>query len=258
MCNPRRIRVRATRELAEAWDQEVRRQATRHGEAVAEVRVREPLEASVGGPTLTALTAVLGRTEGWTQDEAGVFTHQLTGGYLAFDPSTRELEIVARQSAVVSAVGEAATTVRAEVSGTVEAQGESVWYDDGYRGLTQAHAQRAAEQNLDASLSEAMRRRREQARRDTDQAAGATVTEQAEREAEAALSVASAARSEELRTVAAATLVAVGIEGRNLFHHALAEAYRDAILAYAHARRADNVHCSDSGGVVEIEFEMQI
>jgi hypothetical protein len=258
MCNPRRIRIRATREIAEAWDQEVRRQVTRSGSAIAEVRIREPLESSVGGPTLTALAAVLGRTEGWQQDEDGVFRHEVTGGYIAFDPGSRELEIVARQVDEVTSVAEVTTTVRTEVSDTVEAEGVGTYYDDGYGGRTRATAERDAQQRLDRSLSAAAQARRDQARRDADREAGEAVAEQAEREADTAFAAASAARTEELRAQAAASLAAVGIEGRNLFHNALAEAYRDAILAYARARRADNIQCREDGGVVEIEFEMQV
>jgi FtsH ternary system domain X2 len=258
MCNPRRIRVRATRQLAEAWEQEVRRQVTRVGEAAAEARVREPLESSVGRPTLAALTAVLGRTDGWEQDADGVFRHELTGGHIAFDPSTRELEIVARASAVVRSVGEAATVVRAEVSGTVEAEGVGTYYDDEWGGITEADARRAAEQDLERSLSEAAQARRDQARREADEEADDDLRREANRRADEAFAAASAARASELRRRAADSLAAVGIEGRNLFHQALAEAYRDAILAYARAQRAENIQCAERGGVLEIEFEMQV
>jgi FtsH ternary system domain X2 len=258
MCNPRKIRIRATRELAEAWDQEVRRQVIRRGSAVAEVRVREPLESSVGGPTLVALAAVLDRAEGWWQDDDGVYRHDVTGGYIAFDPGTRELEIVARESAEVSAVGEAVATVRAEFADTVEAEGVGTYYDDGWRGRTREVAERDAQHELDRSLLAAADARRRQARADADRDAGQAVSEQAERDADAGLAAASAARGEELRAQATASLTAVGIEGRNLFHRALAEAYRDAMLAYARARHADNIRCREDGGVLEIEFEMQV
>jgi hypothetical protein len=258
MCNPRRIRVRATRELAEAWEQEVRRQATRRGNAVAEVRVREPLDSTVGGPTLTALTAVLGRTEGWEQDADGRFRHQLTGGYIVFDPDTREIEIVARESAEVTATGEAAVTVRTELTESLEAEAEGRYYADGFRGRTRAVAEQEAQREAERSLAAAAERRREQARAATEREAGEALREQAERDADSALAAATAARSEELRARAAVALAAVGIEGRTLFHQALAQAYRDAILAYARARHADNIRCADNGGVLEIEFDMQV
>jgi hypothetical protein len=258
MCNPRRIRVRATRELAEAWEQEVRRQVTRRGEATAEARVREPLESTIGRPTVAALIAVLGRTDGWQEDPDGVFRHELAGGEIAFYPDTRELEIVARESAEVRSVGEAVRVVRAEAVGTIEAEGVGTYYDDGWGGITEADAQRMAEQDLERSLAQAARARREQASQAAEAQVGDAAAQDAARRADTAFASASAARAEELRRQAAESLVAVGVEGRNLFHHALAEAYRDAILAYARARHADNIQCSDTDGVVEIEFELQV
>jgi hypothetical protein len=41
---------------------------------------------------------------------------------------------------------------------------------------------------------------------------------------------------------------------RQAFHRLLAVAYRDALLALARARGAQDIHCSDSGEVLEIEF----
>jgi predicted ribonuclease toxin of YeeF-YezG toxin-antitoxin module len=258
MCNPRRVRVRATRELAEAWAQEVRRQATRTGRAAGEARVREALADSVGGPTLAALTDVLARTGGWTELADGTFTHELDGGVLIFDPATRELEIAATVSAEVSVTEEASTTVDAQISGTVEAEGEGVYYDDGWGGHTAETAQRDAERNLSAAMERALRERRDQASREADAAAGDAVEREAEARAEAAFATAAAAREDELRRAAADRLMAVGVQGRALFNAALAEAYRDAIIAYARSRRASNLHHSEQDGVLDIEFELEV
>ena len=175
MCNPRRIRVRATRELAEAWAQEVRRQATRTGSAAGQARVSEPLADTVGGPTLAALTQVLARHAEWTEHPDGTFTHQLDGGVITFDPATRELEITATVTAEVTVTEEAAATVEAQVSGTVEAEGVGTYYDDGWGGLTEQTAQRDAERHLSRAMDEALRQRREQATREADAAAADAV-----------------------------------------------------------------------------------
>ncbi len=254
MCNPRRIRVRATRELAEAWAHEVRRQATRTGRAAGEARVRESLADSVGGPTLAALAGVLPRLDGWTEAADGTFTHELDGGAITFDPATRELEISATVTAEVTVTEEATATVDAQVSGTVEAEGEGVWYDDGWGGFTEETAQRDADQNLSQAMAEAVRQRREQASRDADAAVGDDVERAAAARAEAAF----AAREQELRRAAADRLLAVGAAGRALFNAALAEAYRDAILAYARSRLASNLHHSERDGVLDIEFELEL
>lgn len=258
MCNPRRIRVRATQELAEAWEQEVWRQAIRRGRASGEARVREPLAGSVGGPTLAALTAVLSRLDGWEETEDGVFRHDLDGGQISFDPQTRELEIMATVTAEVSVTAEAATVVTAEVADTVEAEGEGVYYDDGWGGITEQDAQRTAEQNLGQSLQEAMQARRDSARQEADAAAGGEVERQAGDRAEAAFTAAAQARAAELRREATERLISVGVQGRALFHEALADAYRDAIVAFARSRRARNLQHSERDGVLDIEFELEV
>lgn len=258
MCNPRRIRVRATAELAEAWDQEVRRQATRSGRLSGEARVRESLADTVGGPTLAALTMVLAGLDGWTEHSDGTFSHELDGGLITFDPATRELEITATVTDQVSVTEEASATVAAGVTDTVEAQGEGVYYDDGWGGRTAETAQRDAERDLERSIADALRLRRQQARQEADTAAGADVERAAGARADAAFAAASAARAAELRRVATDRLIAVGVEGRALFHAALAQAYRDAILAYARSRRASNLQHSEQDGVLDIEFELEI
>jgi hypothetical protein len=237
MGNPRRIRVRVMRDLAEAWEQEVRRLVTLSASVIPEARVREPLGSSVGGPTLAALASVLDRTEGWELDANGVYRHAFDGGYIAFDPGSHELEIVAHLSAEASGVGEAA--VRTEVSDSVEAEAAGTYYEDGWGGRSRSVEAKA---------------RRDQARRKAEESAGEAVRQEVQREADAMLASAAAAREEELRRRAAEALVSVGFEGRAIFQQALAGAYRDAILAYARARDADGIQCTDSSGVLDIEF----
>jgi hypothetical protein len=57
MCNPRRVEVTATRAIAQAWEREVRRSASRTAEVRGEVRIRQPLDASAsaGVPGWTPL-----------------------------------------------------------------------------------------------------------------------------------------------------------------------------------------------------------
>jgi FtsH ternary system-associated peptide len=258
MCNPRRIRVRATRELAEAWEQEVRRQVTRTGRAAGQAQITESLAGTVGGPTIAALTNVLSRLDGWTEFPDGTFRRELDGGMVSFDPGALELVITATVTAEVSVTEEAAETVEARLSGPVEAEGEGVYYDDEWGGHTEETAQRDAQNNLTRAMEDAVRRRREDAAQEADAAAGDAVEREARARAEAAFAAASAAREAELRRAASERLLAIGAAGRALFNAALAEAYRDAILAYARSRRASNLHHSERDGVLDIEFELEV
>jgi hypothetical protein len=257
MCNPRRVEVTATRELAEAWEHEVRRVATRSAHATGESRVREPLDGAIGAPVLGALAAVLSGADGWERD-GDTFRHALDGGYLAYHADTQELEIVATASGQVDVAVTSSVVLHGEVRERIEATGTGRYYDDNWGGVTEADARQAADRDAEANLQarrlDVLRaaRAEEEARRGAD--LDATVGAQADAE----LARRTAARTDELRAEAARCLTAVGIQGRNAFHAVLAQAYREAILAYARRRGADRISCSEDGGVLEIEFEMQV
>jgi hypothetical protein len=257
VCNPRRVRVRATRQLAESWAHELRRQVTRTGQASGEARVREQLGSSVGGPALAALTAVLAVTPGWVRVD-DTFVHQVDNGQVIYHPLTRELEIVATAMAEVEASGEVTRTVRGELSGNVEAEGVGVYYDDNWGGRTQEHAELDANRQAEAALDAIARERAQAARDAAEVAEGDALLSEAEERAARALAAVTAAREQQLRREATARLAAVGVQGRNIFHQALAGAYRDAILAFARSRRAEGIRCTDTDGVLDIEFELQI
>jgi FtsH ternary system domain X2 len=257
MCNPRRVLVRATRQLAEAWEHEVRRQVTRTGLATGEARVREPLGVSVGGPALTALNAVLAADPEWER-VGDTFVYGIDGGRVIYHPLSRELEIVATASADVEATGASARTVSGRLSGDIEAEGVGVHYDDNWGGITADDARRVARERAEAALEAAAREHARAARAAADEREGAELVAQAEVRAEAALAQATAARERELRAAAAARLAVVGVHGRNAFHRALAAAYRDAVLAFARSRRAEGVRCTEADGIVDIQFELQI
>src|SRR4051794_37798174 len=111
MCNPRRITVTATRELAEAWQQEVSRTVRVQGWVAGEARVRRPLAASLADPVLRALEDELATgADGWREVAEG-YRLDLEGGYLLYHAEDRSLEIVARLEEDVAAEGTATETV---------------------------------------------------------------------------------------------------------------------------------------------------
>lgn len=257
MCNPRRVTIRATRRLAEAWDQEVRRQVTLHGEAVGRCAVRHALDASLGRPVLAHLERFLERSPEWTPMADG-YRNDVDGGYVYFDIVRHELEIVAEVREAIQASGEGTVTVSNTLDESAEAEGTGRYYDDGYRGLTEAvgreEAQRAAESALDAAR--ALRRR--QVEQAAEAVAEARVLEQATAAAQDSLSAAAARRRTELNQAASGEMSTVGIQARAAFHQALAHAYRDAVLTYARRRGAEGMRVSENDGLIDIEFEMEM
>jgi hypothetical protein len=267
MCNPRRIRVEATRQLVEAWSHEVRRQVTLHGEAVGRAEVRQPLGSMLGAPVLATLERVLQDHEGWREVPEG-FRLDLEGGYVVYHADTRELETVAELRTQVSAEQEATTSVGGVVTETLHVEGEGRYYDDSWGGYTEQTARRDAEQDArrrlaDAEqdarrrLADAAAERLARARQEAEAAAQEETEARARAAAEEALSRARSAAQADLDRAAAERLEVIGARAQEALNGVLALAYRDAILAYARSRRAAGLEVSEADGVLRIEFEME-
>jgi FtsH ternary system domain X2 len=256
MCNPRRVRVQATRQLAEAWDHEVRRQVTLGGRAVGRASVREPVAERLGGPVLRTLDSALAGLDGWYAVADG-YRVDLDGGYAQYYSDSGELEITAELADDIQAQGEAAATVRAEVQAMIEAQGTGTYFDDGYGGLTEQTAHRDAEADAQRLLAEVAAERVAQARRTAESGADQQLRAQAEAAAQEALAAATAARVEQLQRAAGERLATVGVQARGRFSQAVARATHSAILAYAQTRRAQGLRVEERNGTVTIQFEME-
>lgn len=256
MCNPRRVRVQATRQLAEAWDHEVRRQVTLGGRAVGRAAVREQVAERLGRPVLATLDNALAGLDGWQAVDDG-YRIDLDGGYAQYHSDTGELEIVAELAEDIQAQGEAAATVRAEVEALIEAQGTGTYYDDGWGGLTEQTARRDAEADAQRALERVAAERTSQAKQAAESGAGQQVRARAEAAAQEALAAATAARVQQLQRAAGERLAMVGVQARGRFNQAVARAAHTAILAYARTRRAQGLRVEEREGTVTIQFEME-
>jgi hypothetical protein len=255
MCNPRRVTVTLTRDIAEAWSREISRTVELTERVSGEARVQQNLSAQLGGPALRALEARLtaGAEPAWRETAEG-YRCDVAGGHVLYRLDEQVLEIVAALEEVVVAQGQAAAVLSGEVRETLEARGESGYYDDGHGGRTEAvargDAREAARQRLEAERQARLNAARQQA----ESAAGADLRIRAQAAAQTRLEQATAARRAELARQAEDHLETVGVRCRQAFNQLLARAYRDAILAYARRHGAEQVSCRDDDGVMEIEF----
>lgn len=256
MCNPRRIRVQASHQLVEAWNHEVRRQVTLHGEAVGRAQVRQPLGSMLGGPVLATLERVLEEHDGWRDVPEG-FRHDVDGGYVVYHIDSRELETVAELRAQVSAGHEATTQVSGVVEELLQVEGEGRYYDDGWGDRTETTARRDAERDAGRRLEQAAAERIGTARVEAEASAQEETEARARAAAQVALAEASSAAQADLERTAAQRLELVGARVQEAFNAVLTMAYRDAILAYARSRRAQGLEVSRADGVLRIEFEME-
>ncbi len=256
MCNPRRIRVVASRQLDEAWQHEVSRTIELSAAVTGEARVRQPLGTELSGPTLRALEMALADPEsGWSEVEVG-YRLEVEGGAVTYLADDHALEIVATESDEVRALGEATRQIEGRVTRNINASGEGSYYDDGYGGRDESAGESQAQREAGQKLERLAGLHLERARRNAERAATPALENEARERAAADLSRRLEARRSQLEGAARHHLESVGQRGRHAFHRALARAYRDAILAYARNNNAAGLVCSESDDVIDIEFRV--
>ena len=254
MCNPRRVTVTATRDIAEAWRREVSRTVELAERVVGEARLRQSLSSSLGAPALRALEARLaGGASGWPAVDGG-YRYAVEGGLVLYLTDEQALEIVATLDDRVQTQGSAAAVLEGEVIDTLSAEAERSYYDDGYAGKNEVRAKEEAENAVQQSLTHALRERLEQAQSQAEAAQSSRLQAEAQADAEQKLERAVQERRAALARQAQDHLETVGLRCRQAFNQLLAQAYRDAILAYARRHKAEGISCRDDEGVLEIEF----
>ncbi|MFD0660732.1 hypothetical protein [Thermocatellispora tengchongensis] len=141
MCNPRRVKVRASKRLSQAWQAELERTVALSATVTGEARIIEPVGAGLAPPVRARLAEILADDPDWEKTEDGL-RRDVPGGHLLYHPDTGELEIVATVAAEVSAEGQA----RRVIGGVAEAEAQVEvtvgYYEDGYRGRTKRVAER--------------------------------------------------------------------------------------------------------------------
>ncbi|MEM7578406.1 MAG: molecular chaperone DnaJ [Cyanobacteria bacterium P01_A01_bin.80] len=256
MCNPRRIRVTATRQLNEAWQREVSRTIELQGQVTGEARVRQPLDSTLGSPALRALESALAdENSGWTEVEEG-YRYDVEGGYVIYLADEQALEIVATLSDEIQVSAQASRTLEGSVNTELSTEGEGRYYDDGWGGRTREVAEQEAEKSAQQKLDEITRSQLEQAENEAEAEVSSEIEAAARTQAENQLQQQSTQRQAVLSNQARENLDTVGVRCRQAFNQVLARAYRDAILAYARRNGADNIQCSEDNNIIDIEFNL--
>ncbi len=254
MCNPRRVTVTATRDIAAAWQREVSRSVELATAVVGEARLRQALSSRLGTPALRALEARLAAgASGWRETPQG-YRHDVDGGYVLYRLEEQALEIVAALADVVTAQGTARTLLQGELRDTLAASAERRYFDDAYGEQNEARARADAQSAVDQSLEQTLQAKLKQAQQQAEAIQAGQLQTAAEAAARRTLEQSAAGRQATLAQQAEDHLQTVGLRCRQAFNQLLALAYRDAILAYAHRHGAAGIQCRDDQGVLEIEF----
>ena len=263
MCNSRKIVVRATRQIAEAWRAAIERTVRLSDTVSAEARIVQPLGSMLGTQARQAFQQAVGADSRWLSDDGG-YRLIVPGGEACYRPDTGELEIRVQLSTSIEVVESASQEMTGVVEDTVETAAEGQYYTDGYAGRTRKRAEQEAEQLAEAEADRKAAERSAVARRRADQLAAAAEQKGAaavQREAELAASTRLASerdqRQAELEREAADRLDRVQQSTLGGVFETVALGYQMALLAYAHQNGAFDVHVSHVGGSIEIQFEME-
>ncbi|MEV2271751.1 hypothetical protein [Nonomuraea africana] len=263
MCNPRRIKVKATRRIAEAWRAEIERTVTASGEAKGESRLVQPLRSMLGEGALRAFEQALGGDPRWEWVDGG-YRMRVPGGHAAYQPGSGELEIVISLTEAVEAVGTAEKVLEGEVTDEVSAESEGRYEDDGWRGRTKERAEREARSRAEAKAAKLAAERAERLRLDAEEAArhsmsaeARAVEDEARRRAEAALAERTLSVGQDLGRRADARLAEVHRQTLKDVMQLIAASYAQAISDFAQQNNAENFTMVDADGFIEIQFEME-
>ncbi|MEU7905052.1 hypothetical protein [Actinoplanes sp. NPDC049118] len=263
MCNPRRIRVRASRQLSEAWRAEVTRTAEATGTATGEARLVQPLGRSLPAPVRQRLVELLRADPAW-RVVGDALRHDMPGGFVQYRPDTGEVEIVARVTSEFSVEASVTRTDAGEATGTGDAEFEMPYYGDGYRGLTREVAEREGEQ-LAGDAAEAQAREEAVRAAQAEQAAAeqrlnemaGDIDDEARTRALAAIE--DERRRRDLAAADEAALLAQTYQQDYLREITLplAQAYRDILVAHATRVNAAGLTVHETGDVIDIQFEQR-
>jgi hypothetical protein len=262
VCNPRRIRVKATREIRKAWKAEIEQAATARRDVTAEARLVQSIGDLLPPPAKAAFEAAMRADPRWELID-GEYRRAVPGGHTAYRPDTGELEIVIQLSAAIEEVATHTLVASGEVTDEVTTEAVGTYYTDGFRGRTKkraatqakAAAEKAADALADRRGKSLELTAAETAKHELNERAG-QAREMARLKAEEKLTLRADEVKQNLDQEAGKRLEAVQQETLAGVFELVARGYSAALQAYA-AEHGENLVVTEEDGVIQIQFEME-
>jgi hypothetical protein len=264
MCNPRRLEVRLTRAVTQAWEEQIARTARLAETITGEARTSVPLMDSFGEETREAFERAIASDRRW-ESIGGGYRINVDGGHAYYYPESGEIEIVISITDCIEVVEERLATLHEDVQRTVEATRQGTYYTDGYAGLhhdrVQADLTTQAERDLDEQARDQEQQLLGEARQRVQERIAAEAA-RLQQEAEAAAAANLEARRQDFRAAleaeARARLEGVRASVMTHIHRLVGEALVAMARALAASGRAQNlVEHVDERGVVTLQFVME-
>lgn len=262
MCNPRRVRVQATRKIAEAWRAEIEQAATARGDVNSEARLIQSISDLLPQQAQLAFERAMRAAPDWSWAD-GEYHRAVPGGTITYRPDSGELEIVVQLNVAIEAVGTAMLVESGEVADEVSAKGIGTYYDDEWMGHTKAAAKKQAQAAAEAEVAKlartraaALKHQAQEASRHALNTRTGEAAEQAQRSAKEQLTLQASEMQTSLDHEAAQQLKAVQSETLKGIFQLVAAGYSAALQAYA-AEHGENLRVGEDDGVISIEFELE-
>ncbi len=262
MCNPRRVRVQATRKIAEAWRAEIEQAATARGDVSSEARLVQSIADLLPPPARLAFEQAMQVSPEWVWTD-GEYRRTVPGGHTAYRPDTGELEIVIKLSVAIEAIGEATLVATGEVIDEVTVEASGTYYTDNWRGQTREAATKRAKAAAEAKAAELAGERKEALKFQAEEAARHALNErsdeaaeEARRTAERRLTLQAAELRPDLDVQASQKLEVIQGETLKGIFQLVAAGYSTALQVYA-AEHGENLEVSEEDGVIQIQFELE-
>lgn len=218
---------------------------------VSEARIARAFGDTLGTRTREVFERALVADPQW-QETDGVHRLPLEGAEVTYRPSSGELTITAHLQSTVTADAEASDVVEGTVQDVARGRGVGR-----HSGEANRIARSEAERNAQA-MRDRLRRMADGAAREAADAAADRVQAEADRHASERLDAARTEAQQTLDEQNRSRLEGLGQAGLHAVNAVLAQAYQEALLAYAREHGATGIRLDDSeDDVVEIEFELE-
>jgi len=257
MCNPRRVRVHATRKIAEAWRAEIKQAATARGDVSAEARLVQAIDDLLPPPARQAFEQAMRDAPDWVWTGTE-YRKSVPGGTVVYRPDTGELEIVVELHHAIEAVGTATLVATGEITDEVSATATGTYYG-GAKEAAKKRARVAAATEVDqlaVQRSVALKQQAEETARYELSARTGEAAAEARRTAQQRLTLQASELQPGLDEQANEQLEVVQAETLTGIFQLVATGYSNAIQAYA-AEHGENLQVSEGDGIIAIEFELE-
>jgi hypothetical protein len=144
MCNPRRIVIHATEQMARAWQAELERTVRLNGTVTGEAHLGQSLASLLSPAALRGFERAVGIDPDWVLRQ-GAYYLEIPGGTASYHPETGELEFTVQLTEELVGTGTGTAVVSGTVSAEASGAAQSTYTRPGEWGRSKQQAREEAD-----------------------------------------------------------------------------------------------------------------